>query len=138
MKNKTEHLQQIFILHRHWIWGNSMRINFYQKLEQCNVEKIDVEFFLGDLGMYLSYWYGTLYSIIERYRELKMQHKGVDFLLSDGQKLQLLRLFRNAIFHVQNEYIHSKTFNFIDAIDSAEWVSKVHEAMGNYLLNELK
>lgn len=67
------------------------------------MEKLDslteIESFL-----YMSYWYGGLYVVIEGWQRLKLSDDIIDNLLISSN-VQLLKRYRNGVFHFQKEYI---------------------------------
>jgi len=67
-----------------------------------------------------------------------MENIEIENLLKDNEKIELLRRFRNAAFHVQKEYFSEKYIDLISAQKSAEWVSNLSETFGRYLMTEIK
>src|SRR4051794_23802549 len=51
----------------------------------------------------LQVWYALLYVVVEEYKELKLRNCEIDKLLSEADRVDLLRLFRNATFHYQED-----------------------------------
>jgi hypothetical protein len=76
-----------------------MRTHFDEVLSRgAPVGEAEIESFL-----YMSYWYGALYVVIEGWRELKLADTGIDNLL-ESPNVDLLRKYRNGVFHFQADY----------------------------------
>jgi len=131
-------LNHIFVLHRYWIWSDAMRNNFFQKISVCEVEKFDLSTYVGEIGMYLSYWYSSLYAVLEGYRCSELSNSEVDRLLEDSQKVDMLRKFRNGVFHVQVDYFSAKHLEFLNNKETGIWASELTESLGKFLLISLK
>ena len=92
--------EEILSLHRYFIWANKMRVNFESLALKSNLDEFLVQM---DLMMYMSYWYGTLFTVIEGWQDLHLEdHKIENLLVSD--KIELLRRYRNGVFHYQKTY----------------------------------
>jgi len=63
--------------------------------------------------MFLSYWYATLYVVVEGWRELKLSDPAVDALLTVPH-LALLKRYRHGVFHFQPDYFYSRYQDFFD------------------------
>src|ERR1700688_3247229 len=86
-------------LHRYYIWANRMRTHFDEILSKGALDgKAEIESFL-----YMSYWYGGLYVVIEGWRELELTDTAIDELLQSSN-VELLRRYRNGVFHFQRDY----------------------------------
>jgi len=59
--------------------------------------------------VWLTYYYSSLYVVIEAWQELRLRNPLIDFLLEHQQGLvSLLRRFRNGVFHYQQELKNPK------------------------------
>ena len=58
-----------FALHRYFIWSDRMRVHFENTLK--NKEEMDKHIFEIDAFLYMSYWYGGLYVVIEGWKEYR-------------------------------------------------------------------
>ncbi|MGB9722005.1 MAG: hypothetical protein ACPL28_11080 [bacterium] len=111
-----------------------MRKHFYdclkeKKLTNENAQKDDIELF-----MYMSLWYGVLYVVIEGWRELRLRDKIIDSLLMSSN-VNLLRRYRNAVFHFQKDYYDERFMEFITkGKNCVEWVRNLHEQFGRFFL----
>jgi len=93
----------------------------------------------GQLSMFhaVSVWYALLYVVVEGYRELDLHDKAVDSVLSEGNYVEELRRFRNAIFHYQEQVISPKIMEFLEAKDSEIWIRRLNRALDRFLTNAL-
>ena len=79
-------------------------------------------------------WYALLYVLIEGYRAMKDVHASekIEGFLSDEDRISHLRLFRNAVFHFQDEPYHDKMLSFASSPGVEAWALALHEAMKDY------
>ena len=64
-------------------------------------------FFVHDPGIFMSYWYGGLYAVIEGWQELGLTDPTIDRLL-ESPNVELLRRYRNGVFHYQMTYFDDR------------------------------
>ena len=89
---------EIITLHRYYIWGNKMRTDFDVILKlkkRIPKKRYEIESF-----MYMSYWYGGLYVVIEGWKKLGLVDRKIGSLLKSPY-VGLLRRYRNGVFHFQ-------------------------------------
>lgn len=83
--------------------------------------------------MHLSYWYSGLYVVCEGWQELRLTDPDVDRLLQSPY-LDVLRRYRNGVFHYQPEYLDIR---IKEAIQSGEpfqkWVDDLMQHFKRYL-----
>jgi hypothetical protein len=122
--------RELFALHRYYIWANRMRTHFDDILSRgAPVGTTELECFL-----YMSYWYGGLYVVIEGWRVLKLADPAIDTLLQ-SPNVKLLREYRNGTFHFQRKYLSDKfTGLFAKGIDVVTWVRALNLEFGRYFL----
>jgi hypothetical protein len=128
-------VNQVFLLHRHWIWANLQRTRFHEKLE--TIAKPDGGAFLADEGwasMYL--WYALLWSVIEGFSDREIDLRGP--LASDIADLAApLRRCRNAVLHVspknQNDV---RLFELLQVPDVVAKIRRVSSGFGRMFLEE--
>ena len=85
--------------------------------------------------LYMSYWYGGLYVVIEGWRELELTDESVDRLL-ESPNVDLLRRFRNGTYHFQKQYFDSRFLDLIvEGENVVQWVRGVREAFSQFFLN---
>jgi hypothetical protein len=120
----------LFAIHRHWIWANRVREEYGTQLRANPPASGDMlDWFLNSSGMHMCLWYGLLFSVCEGLRENGFSVPAVQAEI-DGI-YDALRLFRNAIFHVQSEYWSPKLFRIM------EDPQKVHEGLGEWFLTQI-
>lgn len=127
-------------LHRYFIWAHQMQIRFYDLVPQVaqnpNITRFDPEALLAD--MYMSFWYGELYVVVEGFQDLKLSDPTIDPLLA-SPNLALLKRYRNGVFHYQRDYFDDRFLDFMQkGKSSAAWAASLTESMGEHLLRELK
>jgi len=126
-------------LHRYFIWAQQMQTRFYDLLPQVaqnpNIKRSDPEALLAD--MYMSFWYGELYVVVEGFQNLKLSDPTIDPLLA-SPNLALLKRYRNGVFHYQRDYFDDRFLDFMQkGKKSAEWAARLTGSIGEYLLREL-
>lgn len=85
----------------------------------------------------LSIAYALLYVVIEGYKKLKINDERIDFLLSENDFLNKLRLFRNACFHFHNKPLPRKIRDFFMLKDTADWALNIRWAFEKYFRKHL-
>lgn len=84
--------------------------------------------------LYMSYWYGGLYVVMEGWRDLKLEDEAIDRMLESGN-VDLLRRYRNGVFHYQREYFDERLLSLIrDGENVVEWVRELNRQFGRYFL----
>jgi hypothetical protein len=134
----------LFALHRYWIYANRMREYFEKAL--LNPDWIELAkthkshpgftFLVHDPGIFMSYWYGGLYVVIEGWCELALTDPTIDRLLA-SPNVDLLKRYRNGAFHFQKNYFDQRFRGFIESQDSVEWVRELNLAFGRFFLREI-
>ncbi len=123
-------------LHRYFIWADRMRLHFDNVL--LNKNKLDPKYFNIDSFLYMSYWYGGLYVVIEGWHELKLQDQTIDSLLK-SPNVALLKKYRNGVFHFQKEYMDKRFTEFMNKGENCvKWVRELRKAFSDYFLEKLK
>jgi hypothetical protein len=126
-------------LHKYFIWAATMRDHFYRLVPQIagnpRAERFAPEVVMADL--YMSFWYGELYVVIEGWNELGLCDPAVDALLT-SPKVDLLRRFRNGAFHFQRDYFDDRFLDFIGDAGTATWTADLTSAFGGYFLRWLE
>jgi hypothetical protein len=83
----------------------------------------------------MSHWYGSLYVVIERWRQLRLTDPKIDQLIS-SPKVGLLKKYRDGVFHFQRNYFDDRFQGFLASQDSVGWVRAIHSEFGRYFLQE--
>lgn len=103
-----------------------------------NIRNYSEEQFRIETFLYLSYWYASLYVLVEGWRELGFSDKTIDALL-DSSNVDLLKRYRHGVFHFQKEYYDSRFIQFMsEGQDVVVWVRQLTEAFSGYFLRETK
>lgn len=133
----------IHTLHRYFIWANRLRNNLYQVGEEKGPPPAPGDhrafklWFTGPF-MYSSYWFAALYVLIEGWKKLGLNDIKIDTLLK-SEYCDLLRRYRNGVFHYQEDYFDRRFKEFYDEGDDiADWVNEVHEEFSRYFLEWFK
>jgi len=109
-----------------------MRVHFDELLKTSGDDPTDrneIESFL-----YFSYWYAGLFVVIEGWRELNLHDAVVDRLL-ESPNVDLLRRYRNGVFHFQPDYFDKRVTDFIAAArETVPWVRELTLQFGRFFL----
>jgi hypothetical protein len=141
---QTAGLPPIMALHRYWMYANRMRNHFEAALtksppdtKQTDPKKVilaAMSFFATDPGIFMSYWYGSLYVVIEGWRQLRLTDPKIDPLLL-SPNVRFLKKYRDGVFHFQRNYFDYRFIGFMEkAQDSVDWVRTIHSELGEYFL----
>jgi hypothetical protein len=77
-----------------------------------------------------------MYVTVEAWRALDFHDDKVDSLLS-SPFLDLLRLFRNATFHFQRDFVSEKWSGFLDGgLESSQWIRDLRTAFADFFHRE--
>ena len=82
----------------------------------------------------MSLWYGLLYVVIEGWRELKLEDQEIGKLLRSNNT-DLLKRYRNGVFHFQVDYNDKRFEKFFEEITTVAWVRKLNEEFSRFFLN---
>jgi hypothetical protein len=82
--------------------------------------------------MHLSYWYCGLYVVCEGWQELKLTDSDIDHLLSSPY-LDVLRRYRNGVFHYQHDYFDVRIKEAIEAGEPFRlWVEELMQHFSRF------
>ena len=123
---------ELHTLHRYFIWQLEMRTRFDEVLR--DVDKRGLRLKRGqneeiDAFMWLSLWYGLLYVVIEGWQELQLHDQAVNRLLS-SRNTDLLRRYRNGVFHFQADYDDERFLQLLSSEQTARWARDLSDALG--------
>lgn len=122
--NKDES-QRIFAWARYVYWSEVERKQYEGH------EPADDEPTLGLTTVLMVQWYATLWVAVEGWRECPLSDETVDELLTDPafeDNVQLLRRFRNGVYHYQPELINERLLAFFRQGEHAvTWAFLLHE-----------
>ena len=83
MTKETQTIPETIIsLHRYFIHANKMRELFYEVLERN--KNHETKEFQIESTMYMSIWYGLLYTVIEGWRRLNLSDEQINNLLQSN------------------------------------------------------
>jgi len=85
----------------------------------------------------LSVWYALLYVVVEGYREQSLRDPDVDALLAEGTFVDLLRRFRNAVFHYQEDPFSEKLTQFLTEPRGEVWVKDLNSSLETFFRRNL-
>lgn len=149
---QTAGLPPFTALHRYWMHANRMRQHFEAALKRDppkvrpitgkpskedihHVMTEAVKYAADDRGMFMSYWYGSLYVVVEGWKQLALHDAKIDQLLR-STNVRLLKLYRNGVFHFQGNYFDDRFAQFMKSSDSVAWVRELHSEFGRFFLEE--
>jgi len=91
-------------------------------------ETLSEEDAIRSVGL-LSYWFASLYVVVEGWQELGLQDPDVESLLADTNSLSLLRRFRNGVFHFQASYTDKRFAEFFGkGLEAVGWAQTLNSA----------
>ena len=90
--------------------------NLAKEKDPAKVIVAALTFFGTGSGIFMSYWYGSLYVVIEGWRQLGLSDSKIDPLLL-SPNVRLLKKYRDGVFHFQRNYYDERFFNFIKSAD---------------------
>jgi hypothetical protein len=125
-------------LHRYFITADRMKVHFYEIVTK---KSADLGFGTAayiESQIYMSMWYGTLFVVLEGYLKLGINDSKVEILLSESEKIKALKLYRNATFHFQKEYLSQKCDKILADKNSAVWVHAIHDAFSVFFFEYLE
>ena len=133
-------------LHRYFVAAARMQHHFEsnlvpfeepQPVTPQDADRVALELFAGPRGNFMYYWYGSLYVVVEGFRDLKLNDPNIDLLL-DSTNVEALRQCRNGVFHFQPAYFSAKLLEPMQASQFVGWVRELMEAFRAYFSRELK
>lgn len=138
MKNKQKEKKSNKIqnyIYRQLIWADHLRDYFGNSLPKKKLD-LSIDFTIEPHWMFMSLWYGILFSVLEALNKIKVKVPGVKEDIN--QMYEILRKYRNAVFHVQDKYQNKKQRKLILDDKSVEKINKIHKTVGLFLLETLK
>ena len=76
-----------------------------------------------------------MYVVIEGWRKLQLSDPAVDRLL-DSPNVELLRRYRNGVFHFQKDYFDERFIGLIrDGENIVRWIRQLREELSRYFLD---
>jgi hypothetical protein len=125
--NSLEKNAAVFNLYKYFIWSDHMKNDYDNLLQKIIQEMIPPARFDIEYNLYMSYWFSSLYVVIEGWTQLRLKDKEIGVLLN-SPNVQLLRRYRNGVFHFQKDYFDERFLVFLrDGINRIEWIKKLHD-----------
>ena len=129
---------EIFNLYKYFVWADRMKDGFDEVLRQHFHEKIEPARFEMEYNLYMSYWFGGLYVVIEGWQQLGLKDKSIGALLH-SKNVRLLRRYRNGVFHFQKDYFDERFLGFLrDGINHLIWIRKLHQEFDRFFYDWYK
>jgi len=123
---------EVFNLYKYFIWADRMKKAFDGLLQQNIQEMIPHARFELEYNLYMSYWFGGLFVVIEGWQQLRLTDKKIGALLN-SPNVELLRRYRNGVFHFQKDYFDERFLGFLrDGISRIEWMRKLHREFNRF------
>jgi hypothetical protein len=130
--------EEVMSLHRYFNAANQQRTEF-DRINTEHAEKHGTAVRYGGEGwneswIAMSYWYGGLFVVVEGWRELGLADEQIDALLA-SPNVELLRRYRNGIFHFQRKYFDERFLQLLrDGEDVVTWVRELNRQFGRWFL----
>lgn len=90
-----------------------------------------LELFAGPRGNFMYYWYGSLYIVVEGFRDLHVNDQSIETLLG-SPNINALRRCRNGVFRFRPAYFSARSLKAISAPDFVSWVRELMAAFRGY------
>jgi hypothetical protein len=129
-------VNQVFLLHRHWIWTNLQRRRFEELLPEAKSPDEDPTFMASEWCSAMFLWYSLLWSVIEGFEDRGLEVNGR--MAEDITQISAtLRQFRNAVFHVSRKNQHDpRLFTLTQEPGSAARVCRISTGFGRIFIEE--
>ena len=129
-----DQLKPVLALHRYYIWADRFRILFEgtcPELAQCppTAEALWVH----DAMLFMSYWYSSLYTVVEGWQKLQLDDPLINELL-ESPNVTLLRRYRNGVCHYQRQYGDPRFLDVMESQGVVPWVRELNLAFGRCLM----
>jgi hypothetical protein len=133
---KGADVNQVFLLHRHWIWAHLQRSRFEELLPESKSPEEDPAFMASEWCSAMFLWYSLLWSVIEGFEDRGLEVKGR--MAEDiAQISDTLRQFRNAVFHVSKKNQHDpRLFGLMQDPDNVARVCRISTGFGRIFIEE--
>lgn len=136
---------KVHTLHRYFLWTCRMKNEFQTQVrnsENPPIDPTDINFRLWFSSVFLPFchWFASLFVVVEGYEELCqkdpcLKDLRINALLSDTVHRDLLRRFRNGVYHYQSNYFDDRLREFTKE-KPAEWASDLHDAFSAFFIRQ--
>ena len=128
-------VNQVVLLHRHWIAANLQRTRFRALLPAAKPPDEDEAFLASECFAAMYLWYALLWVVIEGFTDRRIDIRGP--MAADIESVSVpLRRCRNAIFHVPKRNHDSRLFELMADPESAASISRVSTGFGRLFIEE--
>jgi hypothetical protein len=131
------------ILFRYFMAASLMSQEFYKHLGDPVDTALHggdpMAFMISKAGLKMCLWYGMLYVVVEGWKESGLSDPEVDRLLA-SPNTELLRRFRNGMFHFQTDHWLPAKFSdfFVPQNKTVEWVHALTTELRRCVMAEMK
>jgi hypothetical protein len=131
--------REIQVLLRYFLWADRMRIHFEDALNAAGgvpdvfePRSEDEALAAFNVLLYISMFYGTLYVVVEGWRDLGLSDPEVDELLNSSN-VGLLKRYRHGCFHFQRDYWDDRFMGLLrEGEATAAWIQSLHGALDRF------
>jgi len=125
--------EQLWTFHRYFLWANRHRDDFLARAVSTGLPPTE----LADLRQWVranfincAPWLGSLYVLVEGWRDLKLSDPEIDQQLRSPH-VESLRRFRNGVFHFQKKYFDDRFLAMFNE-GGPQWAEELHNSFGRY------
>lgn len=134
----AQKINDLFGFSRYLSWADLVRRTYEAEFTTRDEPGTTTNVWGADFA-WMAYWYGSLFVVIEAYESIGYGDPVIDSLLAHpGQYRDLLRRFRNGIFHYQADPIDRK---LLDLLTKGEehvlWVHALHDEFMRLLREQI-
>lgn len=130
----------IAALYKHWCVADSVKATIAIDIEAPSPGFSPEIEQLGQMHsafMRLSVFYSLLFVVVEGYRGVGVSDPAVEEMLADEERVKMLRRFRNANFHYQEDPFSKKLMEFLEREDGPAWTRALHAAFETFFRSRL-
>jgi hypothetical protein len=131
-------VEDIIAFTRYLSWADLVRSAHNAEFRKGSDEQATATVW-GPEFAWMAYWYSSLFVVIEAYESIGWGDPIVDTLLEHpGDYRNLLRRFRNGIFHYQSDLVDSRLLDLLNTgEDHVIWVHALHEEFKRLLREQI-
>lgn len=135
--SKDSTREDFAVFHRRFLVASRMKKSFEDLL--IEVSKGTIESDHPDISTFLYFWYASLHTLVEGWRQLPhfTDHR-VDELINISKFPKMLKNARDKIYHYNRSYYPAEIHEYVRHEGSVAWARALFDAFNNFCLNELK
>jgi hypothetical protein len=129
----------LITLIRYYKWALTLQEHVapYMRAREAGEEVSDQDA-IRTIGL-LSYWFASLFVVVEGWQKLRLEDLRIDAMLADTDKLQLLRRFRNGVFHFQSSHTDDRFAEFFaEGLEAVDWAQHLNSAFFDFFAPHLE